>query len=163
MKPEIRKASLADVKAITDIYNEAILTTTATFDIQPKTLTSQKKWFQAHGNSNPVFVNIVGGDVVGWVSLSAYSDRCAYSGTAELSLYIKESYRNQGIGKALLSAVLVEGKKVGLHTVISRIAGDNDVSLHLHREFGFREIGVMNEVGRKFGKLLDVVLMQKML
>ena len=162
MASEIRKAIYTDVPAITGIYNEAILTTTATFDTEPKTTAAQRKWFKAHGPKNPILVAVEGGKIIGWASLSAYSDRCAYSGTAELSVYVKEKFRNRGIGRKLMQAVLEEGKKAGLHTIISRIAGGNDVSIHLHRQFDFADIGVMKEVGKKFGQLLDVSLMQKM-
>jgi phosphinothricin acetyltransferase len=162
MIPEIRKAVPLDVPAITKIYNEAILTTTATFDIKPKTVASQRNWFKDHGKRNPVLVAVVDGKVVGWVSLSEYSARCAYADTVELSLYIKEVFRNQGVGKRLMTAVLAEGQKAGLHSVISRIAGGNDISIHLHKQFGFQDVGVMKEVGNKFGKLLDVYIMQKM-
>jgi phosphinothricin acetyltransferase len=151
-----------DVPAITGIYNEAILTTTATFDKEPKTTTSQRKWFKAHGPKNPIVVAVADGKVVGWSSLSAYSDRCAYAETAEISVYVKESFRNQGLGKKLMQAVLDAGKKAGLHTVISRIAGGNNVSINLHHELGFTDIGVMKEVGTKFGQLLDVYLLQRM-
>ena len=161
MIPEIRKAVLTDVPAITAIYNEAILTTTATFDIEPKSTASQKKWFKAHGPKNPVMAAEADSKVVGWASLSEYSTRCAYTNTAELSLYVKEGFRNQGIGKKLMQAVLEEGNKAGLHTVISKITGGNAVSVHLHHQFGFEDVGVMKEVGNKFDQLLDVYIMQK--
>jgi phosphinothricin acetyltransferase len=162
MKPDIRKAVLADVPAITEIYNEAILTTAATFDTEPKTVIDRKKWFKAHGPRNPVIVAEIDGNVIGWASLSEWSTRCAYADTVELSLYIKEIFRNRGIGKLLMQAVLGEGKKAGLHTVISRITGGNDVSINLHHQFDFKDIGVMKEVGNKFGTLLDVYMLQKM-
>jgi phosphinothricin acetyltransferase len=162
MKPDIRKAVLTDVPAITEIYNEAILTTSATFDTEPKTVIDRKKWFKAHGPRNPVIVAEIDGNVIGWASLSEWSTRCAYADTVELSLYIKETFRNRGIGKLLMQAVLGEGKKAGLHTVISRITGGNDVSINLHHQFDFKDIGVMKEVGNKFGTLLDVYMLQKM-
>ena len=99
--------------------------------------------------------------VVGWASLSEWSNRCAYSDTAELSVYVKDTFRSRGIGKQLVKAVLSEGEKAGLHTVLSRIAGDYQVSIHLHSQLGFEHIGVMKEVGKKFGQLLDVYMMQK--
>ena len=162
MKPDIRKAVLTDVPAITEIYNEAILTTSATFDTEPKTITDRNKWFKAHGPRNPVIVAEMDGSVIGWASLSEWSTRCAYADTVELSLYIKETFRNRGIGKLLMQAVLDEGKKAGLHSVISRITGGNDVSINLHHQFDFKDIGVMKEVGNKFGTLLDVYMLQKM-
>jgi phosphinothricin acetyltransferase len=161
MESEIRKATPSDVPAITAIYNEAILTSTATFDIEPKTTASQRKWFKAHSPRNPIVVAVVDDKVIGWASLSEYSTRCAYANTAELSVYVKDSFRNQGIGKKLIQAVLEEGKKADLHTVISRIAGGNSVSINLHHQFGFEDIGVMREAGNKFGQLLDVYMLQK--
>ena len=161
MIPDIRKAVDDDIPAITKIYNEAILTTTATFDLEPKSVSSQRKWFKGHGSKNPILVAVIDNNVIGWISLSEYSTRCAYADTAELSLYVEESFRNQGIGKKLIQAILDEGQKAGLHTVISRIAGGNEISIHLHKQFGFDDVGVMKEVGNKFGKLLDVFIMQK--
>jgi phosphinothricin acetyltransferase len=157
----IRPAKISDLTAITEIYNEAIKTTTATFDTEPKTGDEQKVWFDSHGPQYPIVVEESNGAVVGWASLSKWSDRCGYSGTAEISLYVKQEFRGKGVGRKLMEAIISEGKRVGLHTIIVRIAEGNDVSVHLAESFGFRHIGVMKEVGRKFGRLLDVHIMQK--
>ncbi|MFQ6077547.1 MAG: GNAT family N-acetyltransferase [Thermodesulfobacteriota bacterium] len=157
----IRPAEISDLNAITEIYNEAIRTTTATFDMEPKTHDQQEVWFASHGPKYPILVAESNGVVVGWASLSKWSDRCAYSGTAEISLYVKREFRGKGIGKKLIEAIVSEGERVGFHTVVGRIAEGNDVSVHLAESLGFRHIGVMREVGRKFGRLLDVYLMQK--
>jgi len=159
----IRPATLEDLDAITEIYNEAILKTVATFDTEPKTLEEQRIWFANHVPKYPILVAERDGIVVGWASLSMWSDRCAYSDTAEISLYVKEGYRGKGIGKRLLEAIIQEGQKAGFHTVIGRIAEGSEVSIHLCESVGFEHIGIMKEVGRKFGKLLDIHLMQKIL
>ena len=157
-----RPATEDDLRAITDIYNEAIRTTTATFDTQEKSLEEQRVWFRGHQPDHQVMVaELDEGEVVGWASLSAWSDRCAYSDTAELSFYVKEEQRGKGVGRALLTRLLQEGERAGFHTVVSRIAEGSGASVHLHQELGFSHIGVMREVGRKFGRLLDVHLMQK--
>ena len=161
MSIKIRKATSKDIPAITEIYNEAILTTDATFDIEPKSIEEQTDWFNAHGAKNPIFVAETDGKVCGWASLSQWSTRCAYSDTAEISLYIKETCRKQGIGKRLMAVILAEGEKIGLHSILSRITGENTVSIYLHEQFGFEHIGTMREVGKKFGRLLDVCMMQK--
>ena len=148
----IRRATLDDLSDITQIYNEAILKTTSTFDTQPKSLEEQKTWYTDHGPQNPILVAEKDSHVVGWASLSKWSDRCAYTNTAEVSLYIKEGHRGEGIGRRLLEEILIEGEKVGLHTVIARIAEGNKASVHLHESLGFEHIGTMKEVGRKFGK-----------
>ncbi len=157
----IRRATPDDITSITDIYNEAILKTDATFDTEPKSYDSQREWFDNHDSKHPVMVAEAGSRVIGWASLSKWSDRCAYSDTAEISLYITEAFRGKGAGKILLGAVLREGEKAGLHTVLARITEGNSVSVHLHERAGFQDIGVIREVGRKFGRLLDVRMMQK--
>ena len=155
-----RKATLEDLETITEIYNDAILKTTATFDTEPKGLEEQKAWFSHHDEKNPIIVAEEGSLLVGWASLSRWSDRCAYSDTAEISLYVRESSRRKGIGRKLIKEIIDEGKRVHLHTVIARISEGNANSIHLHESVGFRHIGVMKEVGRKFGRLIDVNLMQ---
>ena len=157
----IRPAKPDDLVAITDIYNEAILTTDATFDTETKTTGSQKEWFDGHDARNPILVAVSDNQVIGWASLSKWSDRCAYSDTAEISVYVKDGYREQGTGGQLIEKIVQAGEEAGLHTVISRITAGNDESIHLHEKFGFEHIGVMKEVGKKSGRLLDVLLMQK--
>jgi len=157
----VRKATLDDLPAITEIYNQAILKTTATFDTEPKSLEEQKAWFESHGPKYPVLVAEENGKVIAWASLSKWSDRCAYSDTAEISLYVEEKNRGKGIGRNLLEEIIREGEKAGLHSIIARIAEGNETSIHLHQSVGFEHIGIMKEVGRKFGKLLDIYFMQK--
>jgi phosphinothricin acetyltransferase len=159
----IRRASIADLAGITEIYNDAVLTTTATFDTKPKSIAEQKVWLESHGEKYPVLVAEEDGAIVGWASLSPWSDRCAYSETAEISIYISEPLRGRGIGSALMSAVLDAGRKTGLHTVLARVVDGNAASVRVHESAGFVRVGVMKEVGRKFGNLLDVILMQKIL
>jgi L-amino acid N-acyltransferase YncA len=157
----IRLAILEDLGAITEIYNDAILKTVATFDTEPKTVEEQKHWFESHGPKYPILVAEQDTVIVGWASLSQWSNRCAYSDTAEISLYIREDQRGKGIGHKLLEAIIDAGQNVDLHTVIARIAEGNEVSIHLHEAVGFKHIGIMKQVGRKFGRLLDVYMMQK--
>jgi phosphinothricin acetyltransferase len=157
----IRTAQNEDLEDITEIYNYAILKTTATFDTEPKTVEQQRPWFDEHGSNNPLLVAELDSVIVGWASLSKYSDRCAYSDTTEISLYVKEEYQGKQIGKKLMEKILDEGQAAGYHAVIARIAEGNEVSVHLHESFGFEHVGIMKEVGKKFGRLLDIYLMEK--
>ena len=157
----IRSATLKDLKEITEIYNYMILNSTATFDIEPKTLKEQKIWFKEHGSKNPILVAEIDKEIVGFSSLSKYSNRCAYTDTAEISIYVKEKYQGKGIGKKLIKKIVDEGEKRGLHTIISRITDGNKTSIYLHENVGFKHIGIYKEVGFKFNKLLDVYLMEK--
>jgi L-amino acid N-acyltransferase YncA len=156
----IRKARKSDLPAITEIYNEAIANTTATFDTAPKTAKEQREWFEHHGSKYPIIVAEQEGRVVGWAALSQWSDRCAYSGTAEISLYVQEASQGRGIGRRLVVSAVAAGREAGLHSIIARIAEGNPASIHLHESMGFEHVGVMREVGRKFGRLLDVHVMQ---
>ncbi len=158
----IRPATERDIERITDIYNEAIQNTTATFDTETKSAQDRMKWFQDHDQSHPVIVAEIGDKVVGYASLTKWSERAAYDGTAEVSVYIDRNNRGKGIGKQLLEVLTLEGEKAGLHNLISRITEGNLSSIHIHEQLGFEHIGVMRQAGKKFGKLLDVHLMQKL-
>jgi L-amino acid N-acyltransferase len=157
----IRRAALSDLPYIASIYNEAILHTVATFDTVPKTIEEMKIWFKEHDQRHPLLVAEQKGLIVGWAALSEWSDRCAYSETAEISLYVRKEHQGSGIGRKLLEKIMPEGQKMGLHTVIARIAEGNEPSTNLFKSEKFENIGVMKEVGKKFGKRLDVFLMQK--
>ena len=159
----IRRAEIADVPAITEIYNEAILTTTATFDTEPKSLAERQEWLQSHDQRHPVLVAVVAGQVAGWASLSPWSPRAAYRDTAETSFYVHSAHRGRGVGRKLKGAIIAEARRLKFHTLIARVAQGSEESMHLNESFGFVHIGTLKQVGRKFGKLLDVHIMQKML
>jgi len=160
---QIRTATLPDLEAITAIYNDAIAHTTATFDAEPKTADEQLQWFKEHGERYPILVAVQDGEVVGWASLSKWSDRCAYADTAETSFYVKAGHRGRGIGRALKQAIIEEARRLRFHTLIARVAEGSHESLHLNESLGFVHVGTMKEVGRKFGRRLDVHILQKML
>ena len=163
LRLRIRDAQVSDIDAITEIYNEAILTTTATFDTEPKSVSERLEWLMSHGERHPVIVAEVDGTVLGWASLSGWSERKAYDDTAETSFYVKSEYRGQGVGRKLKEAIIGEARRLKFHTLIARIADGGDASLHLNESFGFVRVGTLKEVGRKFGRLLDVHILQKML
>jgi L-amino acid N-acyltransferase len=160
---QIRRALAEDVEAITAIYNEAILTTTATFDTEPKTTAERMEWFTSHDDRHPILVATFEERIVGWASLSRWSDRPAYDDTAETSFYVRSDVRGRGIGRMLKEAIIEEARKLHFHTLIARVAEGSKESLHLNESAGFTHVGTMKQVGRKFGKLLDVHILQKML
>jgi L-amino acid N-acyltransferase len=159
----IRHATIDDLEALTEIYNEAILTTTATFDMEPKTVDDRRAWFAAHGPRLPVLVAEEDGTVCGYACLTRWSERKAYDGTAETSFYVKSGFQGRGIGRALKGAIIQAAVDLGYHTLLARVADGSDASLHLNREFGFELLGTMKEVGFKFGRRIDVHLLQLML
>ena len=159
----IRRAELADAPAIAEIYNEAILTTTATFDTEPKNVDERTKWLQSHDERHPILVAVLDGQVVGWASLTRWSDRRAYDDTAETSFYVHSTHRGRGVGRKLKEAIIEEARRLGYHTLIALVAEGSDESIHLNESAGFAHVGTLKEVGRKFDRLLDVHVMQKML
>lgn len=159
--PRIRLARVRDAAAMRRIYNDAVQHTTATFDTAPRTPGAQRAWFASHDARHPVLVGLVRGKVVGWSSLSPWSDRRAYDGTAEVSVYVSEAWRRRGIGRALVSEILRRAPGCGLHTILARIVEGNPASRALHVSAGFIRVGTMHEVGFKFGRFLNVELMER--
>jgi phosphinothricin acetyltransferase len=159
---EIRTATKKDIPSITEIYNDAVLNTTSTFHIEPQSIDKQEKWLEKHTGKYTVIVAVENECVVGWASLSPWSDRCAYSNTADVAVYIKEGFRGKGIGKRLVGQLLKKGNEIGFHTAIAKICSENQVSFNLFKKLGFKHIGTMKEIGYKFDKVLDVCFMQIM-
>jgi phosphinothricin acetyltransferase len=160
---ELRPAERRDADAIRTIYNREVLGTTVTFDMVPRSLDDQVRWIDEHSGGHPAVVAVREGRVVGFGSLSPYRARPAYSTSVENSVYVDESARGTGVGRAVLEELVRLGQAHGFHAVFARVVGGHTASIALHRACGFWEVGVEREVGRKFGKWLDVVLMQRLL
>jgi L-amino acid N-acyltransferase YncA len=154
----IRTARDSDLEAILDIYNRAVVNSTATFDMAPRSLDAQREWFTAHVAPHSVVVCEEGGEVLGWGATSAFSPRLGYRFTGEVSVYVREDARRRGLGEALLRELIVLGAAEGLHTLVGRICEENDVSCRLAEKTGFRRVGVMEEVGYKFDRWLNVAV-----
>lgn len=159
----IRPATPADAAATAAIYNEEVTGSTVTFDLVTRTVEEQAEWLSARAGALEVVVAEVDGMIAGFASLSPYRDRPAYRTTVEDSIYVHRDHRGEGIGRALLTEIVAVAAARGFHTVMARIVGGHDTSIRLHRSAGFDLIGVEREVGRKFGRWLDIALMQKLL
>jgi phosphinothricin acetyltransferase len=160
---EVRLASLDDADAVRDIYNAEVTETTVTFDITPRSTDAQRAWIADHQGAHPAVVAVAGREVVGFGSLSRYRDRPAYSTTVEDSVYVHRQHRGSGVGRALLEELVQLAGAHGFHSVMGRIVGGHEASIALHRSCGFVLVGVEREVGRKFGRWLDVVVMQRLI
>jgi L-amino acid N-acyltransferase len=158
-----RLATLDDAAAIADIYNHEVLTSTVTFDLEPRTLDEQRTWLATRSGAYAAIVAVADDTVVGFASLSPYKDRAAYSTSVENSVYVHPDHQGRGVGKLLLVELLDTARSHGFHAVFARVVGGHDASIRLHERFGFEIVGVEREVGRKFGQWLDVVLMQNLL
>ena len=160
---EIRLGRPSDSEALRAIYNREVLSAIVTFDLVARTPSDQEQWMAAHEGVYPVVVADEEGQVLGFASLSPYRPRPAYATTVEDSVYVAEDHRKRGVGKALLSEVVRLAEVRGFHAVIARIVGGHEASIALHRSCGFQLVGIEREVGRKFGRWLDVAVMQLLL
>jgi len=161
----IRPAIPNDLPTILDIYNEAILNTTATAEYNPHTLDMRREWYDSHRRDNlPIFVAEADqGHVIGWSSLSRFHSRYGYRFTAEDSIYVAADSRGLGAGKALLRPLIDSAHALGLHVILASIDSSNEASIRLHQKFGFEVVGQLNEVIYKFDRWLSTVFMELLL
>lgn len=153
----IRRAVRSDISALMDIYNEAILHTTATFDTEIKDMENRRAWFDEHTGKHILYVYETDGCVGGYASLSRYRDRKAFDSAVEISIYVHKDYRGQGIGRSLMQEILAYAKQCDrIETVIALITSENAASIHLHETFGFSYCGQIRNAGMKFGKRLSL-------
>lgn len=161
---EVRPARAVDAEAIRAIYNVEVETSTATFDLVPRTVADQRAWLAERSGAHAVLVAVDDGDdVVGFGSLSKWRDRPAYSTSVEDSVYVRHDAQRRGVGRALLAGLVDTATQHGFHACLARIVGGHEASIRLHEACGFELVGTEREVGRKFGRWLDVVLMERLL
>ena len=159
----VRPATPADLPAIHEIYNDAVLTTTASYDYEPRPFEYRVSWFEAHEQQGlPVFVAVDDAkQILGWSSLSRFHDRKGYQFTVENSVYVAAAHRGRGVGKVLMPPLIETARELGLHAIIAVIDAENRVSVRLHERFGFVPVGHFKQVGFKFGRWLDVVYLER--
>jgi phosphinothricin acetyltransferase len=160
---EIRLAGPDDAEAIRAIYNLEVVESTVTFDLVPRSAEAQRAWLVEHGGVHPAIVVVEEAVVVGFGCLTPYRPRPAYATTVENSIYVRRDRQGRGYGRALLEELLRLGTLHGFHAVMARIVDGHQASIALHRACDFEIVGVEREVGRKFGRWLDVVLMERLL
>jgi phosphinothricin acetyltransferase len=169
----IRIVEPDDAEALRAIYNAEVVEPSVTFDLVPRSLEDQRRWIDRHTGAHLALVAVDddaigapgarGETVVGFASLSAFRDRPAYSTSVEDSVYVHRGARGRGVGRQLLAELVDAARDAGFHAVIGRIVGQNGTSIRMHESCGFELVGVEREVGRKHGRWLDVVEMQRLL
>lgn len=161
----IRPAIAADAEAIAEIYNHAVRTSTATFDLLPRTVAAQREWLAQRSGAFAAIVAVEAAErrVVGFASLSPYKERAAYATTVEDSIYVHHELHGRGIGKQMLTHLVEVARESGFHCVMARIEASGEASRALHAACGFELVGVEREVGRKFQRWLSVAVMQLLL
>ena len=160
----IRHIQEKDLPTILEIYNDAILNTTATYKYEVQTLAEKQQWLKnlyAQGYNG--FVYEIQGKVVGFANYSKFREYTAYKYTVENSVYLHQDYRGQGIGSKLLDVLVEDASQKGFAAMISVIDVDNQVSQALARKKGFQYVGTLKRVGYKFDRWLDAAIYQKML
>ncbi len=157
MRFTIEEMKDGDWERVRSIYQEGIAGGNATFETR---VPEWDEWDRTHLRDGRLVAR-ADGRVVGWAALSPVSDRCAYSGVAEVSIYVATSARHAGIGKALLRALIEASERAGLWTLQGGIFPENEASLALHKACGFREVGVRERIGQLEGVWRDVVLMER--
>lgn len=160
----IRPAREDDAEALRNIYNVEVRTSTVTFDLEPRTLEEQRRWVRDRSGVHAALVaESDTGEVIGFASLSPYRPRAAYNTSVENSVYVHHEHRRSGVARALLEELVETAKRHGFHAMFARIVGGHDASIGLHASLGFEVVGTEREVGRKFGRWLDVVIMELLL
>lgn len=155
----IARATQADAEQITALWNEVIAETTITFTSAPKTLAAIAELIEAQ----PVFVARDGDTCLGFATYSQFRGGDGYRLTHEHAIYLTEAARGRGLGRGLIHVVEEHARGVGSHSLIAGISGENADGITFHTAMGFLHAGRLPEVGHKFGRFLDLVLMQKQL
>jgi L-amino acid N-acyltransferase YncA len=160
----IRSATEADLPDLLEIYNDAILHTTASYDYEPHTLAMRRTWYDTKmAQGVPIFVAERQGRVIGFSSFGPFRAWAAYQYTVELSIYVAASDRGRGVGKQLMKPLIEAARAMNMHVMVAGIDATNEASLRLHRSFGFQEVAHFSQVGHKFGRWLDLKFLQLIL
>ena len=154
---ELQALRPEDWPAVRAIYQAGIDSGDATFETAPP---GWPAWDAAHLAGHRLVARLEG-RVVGWVALAPVSDRCAYAGVAEDSIYVAPEAQGRGVGRALLEAVVASAERDGIWTVQTGIFPENQASVRLHAACGFRVVGVRERLGRLNGRWRDVLLLER--
>jgi phosphinothricin acetyltransferase len=158
----IRDAVEADLPAIVEIYNAAIQSRIATAQLEPVSVRERRQWFHEHSSENyPLWVALNVCQVAGWLSFHYFLPRPAYRGTAEISVYVDEQFRHQGIGRALVEKAIADSPGLNFHTLVGCIFRHNEASLRLFERSGFEKWGVLPHIARVDGVKRDLVVVGK--
>ncbi len=158
----IRDAAEADLPAILAIHNHHIAHTTSIWRTREVDLAERRDWFaERRAKGFPVLVAERDGQFLGYASYGPFRAGDGYDGTVENSVYVAEEAQGQGVARAIMEVLLARAVADGRHTMMAGIGLPNGPSVALHRKLGFVEAGFLKGIGRKFGRRLDLMLMQK--
>ena len=143
----IRDAVEADLLAIVDIYNAAIRGRISTAQLDPISADDRLPWFREHSSeSHPLWVGEIDGQIAGWLSFHSFITRCAYRGTAEISVYVSEKFRRLGVGRTLLEKAIAHSPRLKINVLVGCIFGHNEPSQRLFERLGFERWGFLPRI-----------------
>lgn len=163
--PAVRRGLRADLAAITALYNRYVAGTTANFDVTPFAVAAREPWFAqfAERGRHQIFVAECGGAFAGYAASMRHKEKAAYETTVETTVYVDPAFQRRGAARALYAALFDALAAEDVHSAVAGIALPNPASIALHRAFGFKDVGVFREVGRKFGRYHDVLWVERLL
>jgi L-amino acid N-acyltransferase len=161
----VREAVDADLPAIVDLQNVLLSTTTVEWTDTPHTILERAEWLRRQRTRHyPVLVAVAAGEVVGWCSFGDFRDTTKWPGyqyTVEHTIHVREDNRGNGVGRSLMTGLIESAQTLGKHVMVGAVAAENEASIRFHERLGFVEVARMPQVGAKFGRWLDLVLLQK--
>jgi L-amino acid N-acyltransferase len=161
----VRKAVDTDLPAIVDLHNALLSTTTVEWTDTPHTLPERADWLRRQRVLRyPVLVAVAEGEVVGWCSFGDFRDTTKWPGyqyTVEHTIHVRQDAWGDGVGRSLMTSLLESAQSLGKHVMVGAVTGENEASIRFHERLGFVEVARMPQVGAKFGRWLDLVLLQK--
>jgi L-amino acid N-acyltransferase YncA len=156
---KIRDAAEADLSAIIDIYNVAIATRMSTAQLEPVTVESRRRWLSEHSpDRHPFWVTEIDGQIAGWLTIKSFLPRCAYSGTAELSVYVDQKFRRRGVARTLLEEAIARAPALEITAMVGLIFAHNEPSLRLFGQLGFERWGLLPRVALLDGIERDLTI-----
>ncbi len=156
----IRDAVEADLPTIVEIYNATVPTRMVTAELEPTTVEARLPWFREHSSEHyPFWVAESEGRVIAWLDFKRFLPRCAYRGTAEISVYVDEEFRRRGVGQRLLEQAIARAPSLGITALVGLIFGHNEPSLKLFQSLGFERWGFFPGVAQLDGVQRDLVVM----
>ena len=159
-KITIRDAVETDLPAIVDIYNAAVATRISTAQLEPVTIEGHRKWLSDHStDEHPCWVAEMDGHIAGWLSLQNFLPRCAYRGTAELSVYVDQRFRRRGVARALLEEAITRASSLEITALVGLIFAHNEPSLKLFERLGFQRWGLLPRIARLDGVERDLCIL----
>ena len=160
----VRHANENDLPGMLAIYNDIILNTTAVWQYDPHTLEMRQEWLAIKKElGHPVFVAEEQGGIVGFSTFGPFRQWQGYRFTVENSVYVAAASRGRGISKLLMPPLIDAAREMNIHAIVAGIEASNEVSIALHKKFGFIEVAHFKEVGYKFGRWMDLKFLELIL